>query len=230
MERVPEPELMDDPVQVAAYARADFAVPHQAFVDDFRVYFPDAAPLAVIDLGCGSGDVTLRFARAFPQANIVALDAADAMLRAARQAADAAGLTQRISLLRAHLPVLPPALGTFDTILSNSVLHHLARPEDLWTCVRAVAAPGVRVWVRDLARPATREDAAALVERYAAGEPDILRRDFFNSLLASYRPAEIRAQLAAAGLGCLAVEPIGDRHVQVRGVIDQGLCAPGLRQ
>ena len=36
--------------------------------------------------------------------------------------------------------------------------------------------------------------------------------DFRNSLLASYRPDEVRAQVAAAGLE-LTVEPLGERHL-----------------
>ena len=35
MERVLEPEIMDDPEQVLAYARADFEQENQGFVDQF---------------------------------------------------------------------------------------------------------------------------------------------------------------------------------------------------
>ena len=217
MERIPEPELMDDPAQARAYAHADFSVPHQAFVDDFRACFPDVVPHRVLDLGCGSGDITLRFARAHPRAHIVGIDAAGAMLREARVAIDGEGLASRIVLREAHLPSLPPDLGYFDTIISNSLLHHLVDPQALWVCVREAAAVGACVWVRDLVRPASRAQATALVDHYAAGEPEVLRRDFFNSLLAAYEPDEIRAQLMRAGLAMLRVEEIGDRHVQVRG-------------
>ena len=39
MERIPEPELMDDPEQARAYASADFSEPHQAFVERFTQRF-----------------------------------------------------------------------------------------------------------------------------------------------------------------------------------------------
>jgi hypothetical protein len=68
----------------------------------------------------------------------------------------------------------------------------------------------------DLRRPDSRERAGALVQEYAAAEPEILRRDFFNSLLAAFRPEEITQQLAQAGLA-LRVEAAGDRHVIVHG-------------
>ena len=65
MERIPEPELMDDPAQAYAYANADFSEPHQAFVERFTQCFPGHAPRRVLDLGCGAADITIRFARAY---------------------------------------------------------------------------------------------------------------------------------------------------------------------
>jgi len=41
--------------------------------------------------------------------------------------------------------------------------------------------------------------------------------DFYRSLLAAFTPAEVRAQLRAAGLEELAVEVISDRHLFVSG-------------
>ena len=49
MQRVPEPELMDDPAQALAYAGADFSEPHQAFVAHFRERFPDFHSGSVLD-------------------------------------------------------------------------------------------------------------------------------------------------------------------------------------
>ena len=40
MDRIFEPELMEDPAQVRAYAAADFSQENQGFVDRFREYFP----------------------------------------------------------------------------------------------------------------------------------------------------------------------------------------------
>jgi SAM-dependent methyltransferase len=54
-------------------------------------------PGAVLDLGCGSGSVTLRLADAFPQASIVGIDFDPAMLVLAR--ARLAGLGGRVQLL-----------------------------------------------------------------------------------------------------------------------------------
>ncbi|HVO27204.1 MAG TPA: hypothetical protein VMW56_26635 [Candidatus Margulisiibacteriota bacterium] len=60
------------------------------------------------------------------------------------------------------------------------------------------------------------------MERYASGEPAVPRTDFYNSLLAAYRPVEIEAQLEAAALSHLAIEVISDRHFIVWGSVVAG--------
>ena len=67
MQRIPEPELMDDPEQALAYTRADFSASHGARVQIFQTLYPQLRLNGpALDLGCGSGDVLLRFARAYP--------------------------------------------------------------------------------------------------------------------------------------------------------------------
>jgi hypothetical protein len=52
---------------------------------------------------------------------------------------------------------------------------------------------------------------------YAEGEPEVLRRDFYNSLLAAFEPGEIRSQLRDEGLDGLRVRSVSDRHVTISG-------------
>jgi SAM-dependent methyltransferase len=217
IERIPEPELMDDPEQARAYAGADFSEPHRAFVERFAQCFPRHRPRRVLDLGCGAADVTIRFARAYPGCELTGVDGAPAMLALAREAITQAELDHRVYLREARLPDTTLAPHAFDTLISNSLLHHLADPQVLWRAVADCAVPGAAVFIMDLRRPDTREQAGRLVREYSGTEPEVLRRDFFNSLLAAYRPEEIAAQLARANLSCLQVEAAGDRHVVVHG-------------
>ncbi|MDP1680267.1 MAG: class I SAM-dependent methyltransferase [Burkholderiales bacterium] len=217
MQRIPEPELMTDPAQAQAYAEADFSAPHDAFVVHFAARFPDFKAGRVLDLGCGAADVTLRFARAYPDAEIVGIDGAEAMLTLGYAAITRVHCADRITLHCMCLPDSSVAHQAFDAVISNSLLHHLSAPDVLWQTIQHAAKPGAPVCVMDLLRPHSREEATRLLALHAAGAPEILRRDFFNSLLAAYEIEEVRAQLRAAALPQLQVKPVSDRHMLIFG-------------
>jgi SAM-dependent methyltransferase len=221
VERTPEPELMLGAEQVNAYAAADFAEPHQRFVDLVKMRLAPLRPHGVaLDLGCGPGDIAFRFLRAFPEWCVDALDGSAAMIAAGRAAAVAAGLHNRIAFHAVRLPDGAPPRRSYDLLFSNSLLHHLANPAVLWSSLRRWSSPATRVFVMDLLRPASQADALALVERYAGGEPAVLRTDFYNSLCAAYRPDEVAAQLKTTALSHLVIEVISDRHLIVWGTVE----------
>ena len=156
MQRTPEPELMDDPHQVAAYATADFSGSDNAFVQRLRdlcgqqglASRPD--PL-LMDLGCGPGNISERLASAWPDAEVVGVDAAATMLSCARQRAAEArsGVIYRQASMqelavRGRSALAAPPGGSLhireaDAVVSNSLLHHLHEPLHLW---RATARRG----------------------------------------------------------------------------------------
>ncbi len=86
--------------------------------------------------------------------------------------------------------------GRFDTVISNSLLHHLSGPMGLGGGCAPLCTPSAAVFVMELVRPDSRAAAERLVAEHAVSEPQILRRDFLCSLLAAYRPQAVAAQLA----------------------------------
>ena len=218
MQRIPEPELMNDFAQARAYAMADFEEPHSRFIKLFKEEFPESIDHAVLDLGCGSGDVTVRFANAFPACRIYGVDGANRMLQFARNRIDHQMLHERIKLIQAILPSVNLPLSRFNTIISNSLLHHLNDPKVMWQMVNDYTEPGSRVFMMDLMRPENKSQAEMMVEKYSSGEPDILREDFYNSLLAAYRVDEVEAQLKEAGIDYLTVKEVSDRHLVISGI------------
>jgi SAM-dependent methyltransferase len=216
MDRILEPELMDDDAQSRAYAKADFSASNQRFVDGLVGAFPSSLR-RVVDLGCGPADVVLRLARAVQDASITAVDGSAPMIALARRAVRAAGVDSRVTLLEAKLPRLPLDAQAFDAVLSKDLLHHLANPSVLWQEVMRLGRPGAAVYVMDLIRPDTPEAARGIVEAVAASEDAILRQDFFNSLCAAFTVDEVAAQLQATGLNQLALTRSGDRHLLVQG-------------
>ncbi len=218
MARIPEPELMLGEEQALAYASGDFEIPHSRFVKLLRERLPElSASGTAVDFGCGPGDIAIRFARAFPDWRVEALDGSPAMLKLARSALERAGLASRIALREVRLPLDEAPRTPRDLVFSNSLLHHLADPAVLWSSARDFA--GAAIFVMDLVRPKSPGRAQELVDTYAGGEPEVLRGDFYHSLLAAYRPREIREQLSAASLAHLEVELVSDRHAIVWGRI-----------
>ena len=222
MQRIPEPELMDEPEQAAAYAAADFAEAHSRIVAAFEQFFPQvevAGP--VLDLGCGPGDIGFRFAVRFPDCEIFGVDGAAEMLALARERKAAESLVgQRVNFIEGLLPGAPIPGLAYAAIISNSLLHHLHNPAVLWEAINRYASRGTHIFIADLYRPQSAIEAQRLVDQYAAGEPEVLRRDFYHSLFAAFEPGEIETQLAAADLHELSVDVLTDRHLIVHGVKD----------
>lgn len=214
MQRLPEPELMDDDAQALAYAAADFSEPNAAFVAHFVDAFPAFDAGTIVDLGCGPGDIALRLAARLPAAQVIGIDGSAAMLALAERARAAApaAIAARVRFQRTMLQDLPGTLPPAAAVVSNSLLHHLADGGLLWRAARAIARPGAALLVMDLARPDSAVEARAIVAQYAAGAADVLREDFYNSLLAAFTPAEVEAQLAGLGLGGIPVRRVSDRH------------------
>lgn len=219
LQRTPEPdELMEDPLQARAYAEADFEEPHSEILRLFVGLFPDDHPANILDLGCGTCDITWRFAQRYPHARIDAIDGAASMLGLGRELIESKQLNGRVNLILGYLPQTALPRKDYDAVICNSLLHHLHDPAVLWNTAREHARSGAPIFVVDLMRPANEAQAKAMVEEHAAGEHELLQRDFYNSLLASYRVEEVRKQLAAADLDYLTVEATGSgRHLMVHG-------------
>jgi SAM-dependent methyltransferase len=220
MERILEPELMDNEQQSIAYADADFSTSNQLFVDNLVGDFP-AQLRAVVDIGCGPADVVIRLAKAAPRASITALDGSAPMIALARTAVRSAAVDDRVTLLHTRIPGPPPPDRTFDAVLSKDLLHHLPDPAVLWNEVKRLGRPGAAIYVMDLVRPESEDAARAMVKEGAGSEHPILQQDFYNSLLAAFSMDEVRAHVAAAGLD-LTVAPIGVRHMLISGILILG--------
>lgn len=106
---------------------------------------------AVLDVGCGTGDLTLRATRRVgSEAHVAGIDASLQMIGVARR--KAVKTVRDIDFRLAPIEDLPFADGEFDVALSSFMLHHL--PDDLKVRglaeVRRVLKPGGRLIAVDL--------------------------------------------------------------------------------
>jgi trans-aconitate methyltransferase len=219
MERVVEPKLMPNEAQVLAYANGDFSQPHTAFVDHFVRYFPDIRSDVAhrcLDVGCGPCDITVRMAQRFPKMEFTAIDGSRRMLAEGTLRVERESLINRITLEECQLPGLIPG-GPYHNIISNSLLHHLHDPNILWETIKAAGTCGSRVLIMDLMRADSIEDARVKTETYCQGESEVLKQDYYNSLLAAFTFEEVLDMIKEHGLHGLRVDAVSDRHLIVHG-------------
>jgi len=224
VDRICEPELMDDQAQALAYAGADFSVGDRAVVDRFATLATPQPGDALLDLGCGPGNISFLLAEQCPQARVLGVDGAAAMLQIANARLQGApGQWPALAFAQAVLGpagLVPCPQGLFKGLISNSLLHHLHEPQQLWDALPRLAAPGAAVLIRDLRRPSAPEAVQALLQRHLADAPPVLQRDYVASLHAAFTVDEVRQQLALAGLADqLQVAELDDRYLEVWGFL-----------
>jgi trans-aconitate 2-methyltransferase len=97
----------------------------------------------VLDAGCGSGRITQALVERLPDGHVVAVDASESMVDAARERLPGADV-RRLDLLELDLP----ALGLdrpLDAILSTATFHWILDHERLFARLRSVLRPGGRL-------------------------------------------------------------------------------------
>lgn len=157
--RVPEPEIMDDPGEVEAYASAAA----QAFLDRIddtfiihalRLVAPRERGTA-LDIGTGPGQIVLKLARRLSLWRFVGVDRSPAMIEQARATLATAGsaLTGRVKFQIADGNRPDFSDSSFDFVMCNSVLHHLAEPQNLLAEIARLVKPSGAILLRDLRRP-----------------------------------------------------------------------------
>ncbi|MDA8269458.1 MAG: class I SAM-dependent methyltransferase [Actinomycetota bacterium] len=120
----------------------------------------------VVDLGCGSGQLTLALAKRATK--VLGVDVSGSMLRELEQRAAAEGITN-VECLVSPIERLSLPPGSVDVVVSNYALHHLRDP-DKGVAVAAAAGwlrPGGRLVIGDmmLGRGADAADRAVIADK-----------------------------------------------------------------
>jgi ubiquinone/menaquinone biosynthesis C-methylase UbiE len=96
------------------------------------------APRVVVDLGCGTAQLTVDLANRFDRATVVGVDLSDAMLAAARRRLGHA----TPPLVRGNVYALPFADRSVDLLTSTISYHWYLEPARALAEIRRVLAPG----------------------------------------------------------------------------------------
>jgi malonyl-CoA O-methyltransferase len=102
-----------------------------------RLDLTDLAPRVIVDAGAGTGHASRALRRRYPKAQVIAVDSALGMLRAAARQRSWRRPFARICATAEHLPL---ADGSVDLILSNLMLQW-CNPDAVFEEFRRVLAP-----------------------------------------------------------------------------------------
>lgn len=111
------------------------------------------AATALLDVGCGAGNYTLRLLQAIPGlSSITLIDLSQPMLD---RAAERIGKASAAKLAALQTDIREAALGeaSFDLIVAAAVLHHLrgdAEWQNVFAMFHRALKPGGSLWISDL--------------------------------------------------------------------------------
>lgn len=219
--RTLEPEVMDTEEEARDYDAMNHAEVNRRFAVEFLDVWrgeggqPEAAH--ILDVGAGTAQIPIVLANEYENCRITAIDLAEEMLKVARRNVEQAGLSERVNLELVDAKRMPYEDESFEAVISNSIVHHVPAPRDVFREMVRVLKPGGVLFVRDLLRPESEETVEHLVKTYAGGENAHQQQLFRQSLHAALTVGEVRELLVAIGLPGEWVRATSDRHWTVCG-------------
>jgi ubiquinone/menaquinone biosynthesis C-methylase UbiE len=210
LHRVLEPEVMDTLEEARDYDAMDHGAVNRTFVIDMLVAGDPG--FEVLDLGTGTAQIPLELCRQHAGCRVKGVDLSTHMLDLARINIEQAGFTQRISVEQVDAKGLPFDDGSFHTVMSNSIIHHIPDPSVVLSEAVRVTLAGGLVFFRDLMRPQSDGEVVELVRLYAGDENPHQQKMFTDSLYAALSLAEIRVLVGRFGFAPETVQDTSDRH------------------
>ena len=172
------------------------------------------AARAVLDVGCGAGNYTLKLLERVPNLDVTLIDLSRPMLdRAVHRISGATSGV--VTPLQGDVRELTLDEQRYDVILAAAVLHHL-RGEDEWVSVftrlyRALK-PGGWLWISDLVRQSTDAVQTMMWRRYGEYlsrlKDDAYRDHVFAYVEREDSPRDVMFQIDA-------LRQVGFTHVEL---------------
>lgn len=172
---------------------------------------PDVAQ-RLLDVGSGPGVHTSLLAHAFPQAEVVAVDGAAALLERARARAEREGTGSRVTTLEAQLPDDIGRLGSADVLWISHVVHHVGDQQAALDAFAGLVRPGGLLAVVERGLP-----PRFLPRDIGMGRPgllsrlDVLEQEWFSAMREALPGHTRTVEDWPAMLGRAGLTPAGTR-------------------
>lgn len=180
-----EPEAMLSKEEVVAYdqlVRKYLNILHSGFIETIVNSSPEKGRF--LDVGAGTGWISIGVAECIPGAEIYAVDLSDNMLAVAGENAMKRGVADRITFLKSDAKRLPLPTGSFDVVFSHNMMHHVPEPNAMLAEMKRVLKPGGGFFLRDLKR-LTDFWRAVHVRLFGMKYNELMKKEYSDSIRAA---------------------------------------------
>ena len=211
IKRILEPEVMESLEEAVAYdAMNHYGVNIQFVQDLLAAGCPTRG--VVLDLGTGTAQIPIELCRMLPEISVVGIDLSEEMLNLAETNIASSSFGERIRLEKVDAKKMPDQTMQFDICVSNSIVHHIPTPAEIFFQAVQVTCTGGLIFWRDLVRPDSDAEVRHLVQTHAGLENEEQKRLFSNSLYAALRVEEVQSLVADLNFDPAEVTRTSDRH------------------
>jgi ubiquinone/menaquinone biosynthesis C-methylase UbiE len=148
----------------------------------------------VLDIGCGTGLLSLVISQQHPEWQVTGIDISDDMLKLAGEAAARNGLSERIKFQNTSAESLPFPDNSFDIVVSNASLHLWKDPVKVLDEMARVTAPGGYCLIWDSLRLVLFTPLLRL-PGFMMGMNSQQRRLWMKAVASAYTPGEAKLLL-----------------------------------
>ncbi|MCU0711467.1 MAG: class I SAM-dependent methyltransferase [Pirellula sp.] len=220
LNRILEPEVMDDRHEAVAYNDMDHREVNERFASDLIAIRQLGTDW--LDIGTGTALIPIELCkRTDSSVRIMASDASYWMLEIARYNIEIHQCIARVQLHQGDAKKMVFEKNFFDTVFSNSLVHHLPEHDQFFRESIRVLRPNGVLFMRDLFRPETEKQLDELVKLYG-GEDECGRDLFRQSLLAALTVDEVKEIVKPLGIPAECVTATSDRHWTLSARADGG--------
>lgn len=208
--RILEQEVMDTIEDALEYDSMDFTEVNTAFAERAIEILPQEG--LILDLGTGTARIPILITELNPKLKIIATDLSKNMLEVAKLNLEKSKYMSNIVLAQVDAKKLPYPNNYFDGIISNSLIHHIPDPIQVFLECNRVAKQNAALFFRDLVRPDDEWQLNEILNKYASDCNERQRKLYRDSLFASLTLQEVEALVKQSNLWNCKVYMSSDRH------------------